>query len=268
MKKNNEEPEKENSERWLLTYSDLITLLLVFFIILYSISSVDKQKFESVISSLRQTFTGGSYSGGNGSGNGNGTGTGNDIIPSESSSPSSQPSSSPSATGGGYGNGWVTENDEMNKALIEIAKLIKEYNLENNLNVGIEKRGLVVSIKSHVLFDSGVAQINSDSMELMDRIGKLFEPLSNHQIRVEGHTDNVPINTSQYPSNWELSSARATNVLQYLIPHANLDPSKVSAVGYGEFRPKYPNDTAENRAKNRRVDIVIVKEEYSIVDDF
>lgn len=105
-------------------------------------------------------------------------------------------------------------------------------------------------------------------MELMDKISKLFKPLSSHQIRVEGHTDNVPIHTSTFPSNWELSSARSTNVLQYLIPHANLEPSRVSAVGYGEFRPKFPNDSSENRSKNRRVDIVIVKEEYNTVDDF
>jgi chemotaxis protein MotB len=125
------------------------------------------------------------------------------------------------------------------------------------VRVHVEPRGLIISLGEKGVFDSGSDQIKPDGKALLDELATSLVSVGNH-IRVEGHTDNVPISNSRFPSNWELSTARATVVLSYLIQSYGMRPEMLSAAGYAEFRPVVPNDTEEGKARNRRVDIIIM----------
>jgi chemotaxis protein MotB len=117
-----------------------------------------------------------------------------------------------------------------------------------------------------ILFESGSAELNPAANEIITKIGLILKELPDNYIKVEGHTDNVPIKNSKFDSNWELSNSRATHVLKLLINNSGLDPSKLSPTGYGEYKPIASNDTVEERAKNRRVNIVIVKKKYDALE--
>lgn len=247
--------EKETSERWLLTYADLMNLLLIFFIILYSMSQVDSAKFKELSGSFKAAF--GSYPV-SGSVLPNG-GAGTSLIP-ETPFETTEPTSTPipekkDGTG-------KTEADSIKEVSDKVASLIGEKNLQGSLHVGMEERGVVISITANFLFKSGSSDLEKDSLPLLLEIGKILQAVPGNHIRIEGHTDSDPINTPYFPSNWELSSSRATNVLRLLVDKASINPSIISAVGYGEYRPKVPNNSEVNKAQNRRVDIVIIKSIY------
>ncbi len=236
MKKKHEE-EHENLERWLLTYADLITLLMAFFTILYAMSTADMAKFKQLSTSLSMAFGSGGGSGGSNmltNYSGSGLRSSNSFI-------------------------QLRENNEY-KAVV---KLIKEYaakqGLSKKVDANITERGLVVNLADSVLFQSGSAELSSKSKEILDRLGDILFA-TKKQIRVEGHTDNVPIHTSRYQSNWQLSTDRATNVVMYWISKYSEQAPNLSAAGYGEYRPIASNDTPEGRSMNRRVDMVIMRE--------
>jgi chemotaxis protein MotB len=138
------------------------------------------------------------------------------------------------------------------------AELEKRLRGEKGVSVGINERGLVVTFLAEVLFDSGKAKIRSGAHDVLDKVAKVMnEKISGRNIAVEGYTDNEPIKKSGWKSNWELSTARATSVLHYL-EERGLEPKKLQATGYGEYRPVASNDTVEGRQKNRRVEIIIL----------
>lgn len=235
MKKKHAEEHAGNHERWLLTYSDLITLLMIFFVLMYSISNVDKQKMARVANSLSQAMLG----------------TSSGIIVGDAPGP---------AMVEGQGSGQETQ--AMNKAMASLNKYIKDSKLEGKVSVHEEERGLVVSIQEPLLFASGSAVIGNDYKYVLAKIGQALKDFPN-ALRVEGHTDNVPIHTAEFPSNWELSTARATNVVQFLITQVNIAPKRLCAVGYGEFRNIYPNDSDAHKGTNRRVDLVLLRSEFN-----
>ncbi len=248
MKRRHQPGKKGNHERWLLTYSDLITLLMIFFVVMYALSSVSAKKFQAVAVSLSKAMGGGGQSVMNE--------PGASFIP------------------GFAGSSKVNELDmtmdtEENSNLERIRKELQTYIDENGLNekvtVNIEERGVVLSFQDVALFPLGSAQLTPDAKNLIGSIGQILKKAP-HYLRVEGHTDNLPINTAQFPSNWELSVARATSVVQELINELKLTPELLSAAGYGEFRPKVPNETADSRQQNRRVDIVVVKSKYETAE--
>lgn len=279
-----EEHEKENGERWLLTYADLITLLLAFFIIMFSMSNVDKEKYKAVIESLGSAF-------GVVAGEGEGVGSGGELnfplfspstttlpgvvlpLPSEkptiaptfmqtqAPTPAVTPLVSSEPGDGGIGN--AIEVEGMEGVQQQVRGLLDKENLNSDVAVTMRQRGLVISINSSLLFGSGSADLTNSSRRLVLRIAEVLGPLSDNQILVEGHTDTDPIRTAQFPSNWELSAARASTVVRLLLSTGKLKQEKISAVGYGEFRPVAPNDTPANKAKNRRVNIVILKDDYN-----
>jgi chemotaxis protein MotB len=274
--KGHEEPEKENTERWLLTYSDLITLLLALFIILFSMSNVDKEKYAALIESLGSVF--GAVQGTAAPGNGAGGEINFPIFsPGTSVKPSLNPMHSPGASGmsetplatsspnnGGIGNAIDIEAQRMEDVKNQVQGFLNDENLQGDVTVSIRQRGLVISINSRVLFASGKAELTKESSELVKRIASILTPLANNQICVEGHTDTVPIHTYQFPSNWHLSAGRALSVLKLLLDsNPKLIPENMSFIGYGEYRPIAPNDTEANKAKNRRVNIVILKDEFN-----
>jgi len=247
------EPEKHvNHERWLVSYADFITLLFAVFVVLYAMSQSDKKKVEEVMASIQQSF--GMVQSGAPS-------------PKMNVLPSSQMNIAPSVKpeiaivpGSKSVRGQMkTRADEKDfrqiKSSIE-AYLVKQ-GAQNKVSLTITRRGLIVSLKEAGFFDSGQAQIKPSAYELINTIAEVMSQYNN-PLRLEGHTDNMPISSSQFPSNWELSTARAVNGLKYLIKNFDVDPEKISATGYGEFRPLADNATPEGRAKNRRVDLVML----------
>lgn len=244
-----EESEPENTERWLLTYSDLITLLLAFFIIMYSMAKVDVAKFNAMRDSLAGALKQGTSS----------INVGNPGILKDSST---------SKTGEGEGEG--AETAKMEELEAKVVELINKYDLQNYITVTQEERGLDIEIRNElmniVLFKSGSSELTPPAGEIIEKIGDLLKELPNNSIRVEGHTDNLPINTKMFSSNWELSTARATNVVKSLINNSGLHPAKLSAVGYGEYKPVADNSTDLGRAKNRRVNIVVIRNKYNMIE--
>jgi chemotaxis protein MotB len=238
--KKREDHEKENSERWLLTYSDLITLLMIFFVVMYAMSNVDAQKYQVLSQSLNGALE---PSGMGGSGSG-GTASGGGIDVSQALADGQSDKVDP----------------ELVAAAEEITKLIKEKNLQDKVSVSIQERGVVVGLMNTVLFDPGSAKIKPESVPTLVAIGQIANGVHNY-IRIEGNTDDVPQSSPQFPSNWELSVVRATEVLRLMIDQSGVAPDKISAVGYGEYRPSVPNTSAENRAKNRKVDVVILSDQ-------
>jgi chemotaxis protein MotB len=255
-------PEKDNSERWLLTYSDLMNLLLILFIIFYAMSEADKVKAEKVAESIRAGF-GYVKDGGTGEASGEGSGLyGADFTtPGDGEFVGGGALASDAAAGdsGGQDAYWTEhQNQQFQKFYDEIVQLLQDNNLENMVDVKLDDTGVVISFKDNALFASGKADLNSDSSALIDNIGGLLKTLDFTYILVEGHTDTVPIHTSQYVDNMDLSTQRAANVWRELV-RLGLDPEKMASIGYGEFRPVAKNDTPENKAKNRRVVITIMR---------
>ncbi|MDD4047620.1 MAG: OmpA family protein [Clostridia bacterium] len=233
------EPEPDNSNSWLLTYSDVITLCLTFFVLLYSFSTIDKIKWESIVMSLRDSL--GVMDGSN--------------VPITTPEKSIHNELESSLTDN------YVEYQEETKKLEEIKKKLDAYLVSKGINedvsTNIEERGIVIRLQESVLFSKGTADLYSESKKILTELALIFKEIEN-PIRIEGHTDNLPIHTERYPSNWELSTSRATNVLRHLI-NQGLSGQQLSAVGYGEFHPIAPNDCEVNRKKNRRVDIVIIR---------
>ena len=224
---------KDRSERWLLTYSDLITLLLIFFIVLYSMSRVDAKRFEQVSQSLAIAFGSVGRSGV--------LEAGRSVIPGEK---------------------VYKERHEMQNTEEKIRRMIAQKGLEGKVSTDLTDRGLVISVKDTVLFTEGSAELDERASGIIAGVAHILSSTPN-AIRVEGHTDTVPIHTDRFPSNWELSTARAISVLRFFIQHTGISPERLSAAGYGEYKPAYPNTSERNRALNRRVDIVLLSSAFS-----
>jgi chemotaxis protein MotB len=225
--------EKDRSERWLLTYSDLITLLMIFFIVLYSMSSVDAKKFEQMSQSLSIAFGSVGRSGV--------LDAGRAIIP---------------------GDQVYKERRSMQNTEEKIRRMIAQKGLEGKVSTELTDRGLVISLRDSVLFTAGASELNEQSSEIVAGVAHILSSTPN-AIRVEGHTDTVPIHTDRFPSNWELSTSRAISVLRFFIQHGGIPPERLSAAGYGEYKPAFPNTSEHNRALNRRVDIVLLSSAYA-----
>lgn len=253
-KKNHEEPEKEeNTERWLLTYSDLITLLLIFFIIMYTMAKMDNQKFEAVKEALAGALKTGQQN----------INIGKPGILDNMPVPkiSAQDASKEAAK---------QEQKKLDQLESKINDLIKKYSLQGYITVTQEQRGLDIEIRNElnniILFNSGSSDLNSPAQEIILKIGELLNELPDNYIRVEGHTDNVPIHNAIFDTNWDLANARASTVVKVLINECGVSPERLSTVGYGEYKPVASNDIEEGRSQNRRVDIVIIKQQYNMVE--
>jgi chemotaxis protein MotB len=249
-----EEPEPpENAERWLISYADFITLLMVFFVVLYSMSKVDAGKYEALSQSLNAALAGG-------------TGVLDDVNPGvispDSGGAMSNPKSTPDNDGGKAGG----ELENMEGLEGRLKTYFTEHGLNKSVSMNIDGRGLVISLNDTILFDPGKAAIKNEALAELVAVGQALNTQDNY-IRVEGHTDNVPINTAQFASNWELSAARATTVVRFLIDMAGIPPEKLSAVGYGEYKPVADNATFEGRGKNRRVDIILLSSAYNNLEE-
>lgn len=247
-----------DDERWLLTYADMITLLLALFVVLYAISSVNVSKFKTLQDSLRDAFNGNVVNGGT-SIMETGRSATRDV--SESVIPNITPPTPQVATPRSRAQAAALEarreEQEFQRIKQQIEQYARAHGLGNQVEAVIARRGLVVRLLTdRVLFDSGQAVLKPQGMPLLGHVGNLLNIDRIHPILVEGHTDDVPISTAQYHSNWELSTARATEVVRYLIGRGVPD-RRFGASGYAELHPIGPNSTDRGRARNRRVEVVL-----------
>lgn len=237
--------EKDTAERWLLTYADLMNLLLIFFIVLYAMSQVDVAKFNQLAQSLNMSLGNSSLA----PYIDNAAAGGTALIPLPATAPSSVVPSK-------------LEEQQIDELKKKVDAVIEKKGLKSEIDVVVQERGIVISINAQLLFKSGSSDLEANSKPTIGEIGQILLEVPGKQIKIEGHTDNDPIKSNIYPSNWELSSARATNVLRLLVDQTHVEPKTISAVGYGEYRPLVPNTTDVNKAKNRRVDIVILRDAF------
>ncbi|MDR1616930.1 MAG: OmpA family protein [Syntrophomonadaceae bacterium] len=260
-KKKNEGGEEGGGgmERWLLSYADFITLLMVFFVIMYSMSQVDINKYAQMANALSMVFNGQASV----------FDFPNIAIPQDDTQQSQGDED--------ILNEIRQEQAQINSVMDSINQYIANEDLQNaeqqqngalplpklsdEIIIYQQERGLVISLKDNLLFESGSDQLTSRARNLIIQVGNILMDVPNF-IRVEGHTDNLPINNSRFPSNWELSVLRATNVVHVLSEEGLVPAERISVIGYGEYRPLVPNEDNLTRSMNRRVDIVILKAKY------
>ena len=239
MGKKAKEPEKP-STAWQGTYGDMITLMLCFFVMLYNPSEVDVTQLATITQSLQMQETE-STSGGMSLSAGRLSDLGNNI--------NSLPS--------------LEKGKSLGLAKKKAVSLFAPDVKSNKITITSDERGLVITLLSDNFFEEGSADLNiNETRETLLRLAEFFRSseVSDRRFRIEGHTDNTPVaEDSKFPSNWELSATRAVNVLHYLADYG-VDENKFSVAGYSDTRPKFSNDTAEGRAYNRRVDIIILDE--------
>ncbi len=260
-------PEHANHERWLVSYADFITLLFAFFTTMYAISTVDAQKLGRMVYSMRASFDGTVFTPGSADlslskGDGAGSALSRDVAENISTPKEKTLKEYSVANLKELKTNFVVdalpqgEVMAMGKLRQNVEALVIKRGIGSRVRTRMEGRGLVISLDGS-FFDSGSDHLRPEGYALLDSLASELLKVNN-QVRIEGHTDNVPIETERFPSNWELSTARATSIVSYLVRDFGYTPRKLSAAGYAEFRPIDTNDTPEGRARNRRVDIVVL----------
>lgn len=267
MRRRRRRKEKKGAAKWLVTYSDMVTLVLVFFILLFSMSQIDAGKFQSITHSFQSRAI-------------------LDFLPSSVPSDSIEPGledgvgvddsgldgKEDEIDGGGdddidvdaFIDGleeWEKRADALARLMGSIENYLEKHELGDVITAKRTEEGVILVLQDSILFDSGEAEILETGMPFLNEVGELLQDITN-KVRVEGHTDDRPISTYRYPSNWELSGARAGSVVRYFIEELDLDEERFLIAGYGETRPVVENDSPENWAQNRRVEIVILDTEH------
>lgn len=235
------ESQEEGAPAWMNTYGDMVTLLLTFFVLLFSFSTVDADKWKALV----ETFTGKVEI----------------SAPQLSLDPNTRMDELVLALGTPVPppNENSQDKEKFDELYEKIKKHVQDKGLDYALDVSKSNNTIIIRVKDSVLFDSGQDKIRQDALSMLDNIMAIFDQYDDaiREIHVEGHTDNVPISSSRFKSNWDLSTSRAVSVIQYCIAHSTLSPMKYAAAGYGEYHPIADNDTEEGKAKNRRVDFVL-----------
>ena len=225
------------SPAWMTTFGDMMTLLLVFFVLLYSFSSMDVEKFKGFISALQSQL---------------GILEGGKTI-----------SENPNIDAGTLGQDYAQAPQNIREIMRELNNYIESNNLSDRVDVENKRKGLVISLTGEILYEQGRADIRDQGREVLAMISDILNDVPN-DIMIEGHTDDLPIRTDEFPSNWELSTARAVNVIKFLIEERDFEPARLSAAGYSEYRPVAENNTADGRAENRRVEVVVLNSQYIV----
>ena len=304
MAKKKEDPPDEGSPAWMSTFSDLMNLLLCFFVLLFASSTMDEGKIQQIAASFQNlSFSifsqssmmiqnGDLVSGGvtqvpnidslmeiAGKAVNSPNGENQDAEVNQSDS-NGNPGDDGQATTESTADATEENNldvlqDQLEEAGLEqseemyeqVSEEVESYTIDDRVQLDYNYQYVELDMNGALLFDTGDAELKEESYVFMDKIGKILEQYKDSIIEIEGHTDNVPIHTSKYESNRYLSTARATNVYEYLMEHANLIDSNIKVAGYGESRPAASNDTPEGRAKNRRVVIKIYNQLSSTSQD-
>lgn len=252
--------EGENGrDRWLITYADLITLLLIFFVMMFAMSRLDTQKYKEITQSLQLTFKSGDSILDQGSGI---TGSADKNIhknPDTAAKPQQQPQRGADQLSDRE-LAFRQQEKELQNLLQVISSYVKDNKLEDQIFVADQPQGISITLSDKFLFDVGKADLKSGSVPVMDKLASLFKELHT-TISIEGHTDNLPIvYASKYQDNWELSGARALSVLRYFLDEKHLSAEDFQYAGYGDTRPAADNATEAGRQKNRRVEIIVLRQ--------
>lgn len=224
-------------ETWLIPYSDLLTLLLALFLVLYAMSSVNEDKFQELKQTLNALFSGGV-----------GVLVSDQGLSEVGDSPFTQ-NPPPS---------YWNEDQTLREYQQRLQAYLEQEGMSDIVTTRVTELGLLITVQDLAYFDSGKADLRPESLKLLEFLGVLLEGIGN-DVQICGYTDSLPIHTAQYPSNWHLSTDRALSVLEIFEQNPNLAPERFSVVGYGEYRPVASNDTPEGRQKNRRVEIVVFR---------
>ncbi|MFO7749771.1 MAG: flagellar motor protein MotB [Desulfobacteraceae bacterium] len=227
---------RNDTTEWLVTYADLMTLLLVFFVLLYSLKSFEQEKFKSAVETIREQ-----------------------INADVSLTGVMELMEIPDSLDTRITIEDVTGLRSIEKSIVkDINAFIRNKDQADNIATSLLENKIVVRIKGKALFKSGSADLNQNAVPIFNEIMKIIFDYPRYKVNIKGHTDNVPISTARYPSNWELSAIRATTVLKHLVERG-IDPKRLTATGYGDIMPLVPNNSDKNRAINRRVEFVLEK---------
>ncbi len=250
-KKRHEHHEEHADESWLLPYSDLMTLLLALFIVLYASSSVNISKLEALSQAFKSALS-----------SGLGVLDGGSVTDDSMQRRLTDDTQNRSNDGRKNKSRAVLQQEEQEN-LEKLKENLDQYIAKNGLSTQLETQlnqsQLLITIRDNALFASGSATIKPDSQKLAAAIGTMLEQYPDYEVQVKGHTDNQPINTAEFPSNYELSSKRAINFMKILLQNEAFDPKQFSATGYAEFHPLKSNATEAGRAVNRRVEVSILR---------
>ncbi|HON12129.1 MAG TPA: flagellar motor protein MotB [Chitinispirillaceae bacterium] len=216
---------------YMMTWGDMCTLMLCFFVMLLAMSTTDPAKFDIAASSLHNALGG--------------------VLESYPSILITEEVMVPRLGGNDQNKHLAID------ATMRIRRAIKEENLEDAIKVKVTESGIAIKLSDPIGFDLGEAEIKPELIPVLSSISQIINRVPDTQIRVEGHTDDIPIHNYKYPSNWELSAARALNIVKFMAGAGGIEPSRLSAIGYGEYRPLVPNTSIENRRKNRRIEIYV-----------
>lgn len=275
MAKRKEDPPPAGSPAWMATFGDLMNLLLCFFVLLFSMSTIDAQEFAKIAASFNNEFS--VFDGG-------ATAIGEGILISAGVSQLNELDEYINSTGRTAED--FTESEEfetehtdgeasleeqmaqMEQAQIEVSEqlaenvqeIVNEKNMSGDIDINFTSQYVQLTLKGAILFESGKAELKSEVKHILDNVGVILEKYANHTIEVEGHTDNIPMKSAKYANNNELSSARALAVFDYFVENTNLNPAQIKTSGRGEYVPVADNSTPEGRAANRRVEIRIYHE--------
>lgn len=268
MAKRKEDTPSPGAPAWMATFSDLMNLLLCFFVMLFSMSSVNEEKYQELVAGMNSSFSvfdGGATAIGDGILISNGVSQLNELdkyINSMGKSEDSENDSDQLEEFPQSGESleemleeqYLQENEVMAETMEEA---VAEGGMADRIEVSFTSQYVQLTMKGALLFDSGKAEIKDDALKVLEKVGVILERYANGTIEIEGHTDNIPINSAQYASNEELSSARALSVFYYLTENTTIDPTSLRHAGMGERVPIADNATEEGRSKNRRVEIKI-----------
>lgn len=237
FKKNRKNKEDHMNESWLIPYADMLTLLLALFIVLFAMSQVDSTKFHELKKALESAFSGGIG-----------------ILSSDSDTMETEENAldpDPLVE-------FLLEEEVLREYKEMLDNYLRDQGMQQHVTTRITEKGLQITIQEIALFDSGKADLRPEALDIITMMAVMIAELDNF-VEISGHTDNLPISTPEFPSNWELSVARSLNVMRYMLRNENLKPERFSVVGHGEYRPVSSNDTLEGRAMNRRVEVLILR---------
>jgi chemotaxis protein MotB len=253
-------PEHVNLERWLVSYADFITLLFAFFVIMYAISQADVSKFKKVSASIRSAFEASGPAGMIDVGGQSGGNTANpfDTMDTQAGRIINMPA------------GKTNTASDPDPGLQSVKELLEETislelgatEMSDKVQMTYDSRGLVIRLAAKDFYDPGSVEVRMDMQPILDRIGKVIAS-TNRLVRIEGHTDPSEAKTEVYPTDWELSAARAAWAVRYWIKRFNLDPKKIGAAGYAHYRPLSDGTDSQSQAKNRRIEVIVLNNTYS-----
>lgn len=233
--------EENDSSAWLFTFADMMMLILTFFVLLYSMSKIEVEKFKQIMSSVQSSF--GEYA---------------PAINRLEITKDDDQQDKKAVEEGPAVDQSIQEERRARTMLKDIQDFISARGLDKHIVASVEETNIILRVKDAILFPSGKAALTANAAPLLEGIKQILQKYYDFRVRIAGHTDNIPIHTLQFPSNWELSAIRATTVLRYLIDRG-IATSRLTATGYGEKIPLVPNNSVENRAHNRRVEFVLEK---------